>query len=296
MTMNHSTYKRPWGLVVAHAISSVVLYPLCYYVLRYRRKTVRHNLSLCLPHYSEQQRREIERSFYRRFADMIVETICGWHMSPEVMLRHLQTEGMEPLMADTKRYGGSLVTLGHFFNWEWVSDYGNQFAPYGVIGSGAYKQLTSPFFDRLMLRIREKRGGLLVEHMSLLRTMVRLRKEATPTCFIMIADQRPEGHSAYQDVTLLGQETKMLTGSETLAAKFGYPVYYARMSSPKRGFYRVELIRIYDPETDKDLPMGTVTERYTRLLETNIQDYPDGWLWTHNRFWADPVFAQRAQK
>lgn len=291
--MNHSTYKRPWGLVVAHAISSVVLYPLCYYVLRYRKKTVRHNLGLCLPHYSEQQRREIERSFFHHFADMIVETIYGWYMSSEVMSQQLETEGMEPLMADTKQYGGSMVALGHFINWEWGSHYAYRFAPYGVLLSGAYKRLTNPFFNKWMLRIREKKGGLYVEHLSLLRTMVRLKKDGTPVCYIMLSDQRPEGHSVYQDVMLLGQETKMLTGTETLATKFGYPVYYAYAGRLGRGRYSIRFIKIYDPAQDKDVPMGTVTERFTRLLETNIQDYPDGWLWTHNRFWADPVFAQK---
>ena len=37
-------------------------------------------------------------------------------------------------------------------------------------------------------------------------------------------------------------------------------------------------------EHTKDLPEFAVTEKYMRLLEDNIRECPELWLWTHNRW------------
>ena len=141
-------------------------------------------------------------------------------------------------------------------------------------------------FDRLMREIRASRGGFLVEMDGLLRVMVARRKDpdAAPTFYAMLSDQRPRRKAARYEVTFFNRRVGMLAGTEQLAVRFRYPVYFIQIHCRARGHYELTPVLIYDPEADAALPPGAVTERFTRLLEDNIRREPSRWLWTHKRF------------
>ena len=80
----------------------------------------------------------------------------------------------------------------------------------------------------------------------------------------------------------LNQETAFLDGGEVLARKFGYAVTYVHITSPKRGYYRARFELITD-EPATTAP-GEITLRYAELLEANIRQQPELWLWSHNRW------------
>lgn len=273
-------------LRLGHFMSKWFLYPLCYYVVRYRRKVVRNNLCIAFPDKDPYEIKRLEKSFYLGFADMFVEVLVGWHFSEEDMRRFVVIHDMERISEHCKHYGGALFMLGHFLNWEWMVDYANQFADYGLECGTVYKRLANKFFDRLMYKLRSRRGGFLVEMDRLLRVMVGYRNSAGKhtVCYAMLADQRPRRNSACYNVTFLNRHTGMLAGTEQLAVRFHYPVYYVRFHCCKRGCYEITPVIVYDPDKDAVLPAGAVTERFTRLLEENIRREPSRWLWSHRRF------------
>ena len=47
-------------------IADALVYPLMYYVVRYRRAIVAKNLRMSFPEKSDKQRKELERRFYHR--------------------------------------------------------------------------------------------------------------------------------------------------------------------------------------------------------------------------------------
>ena len=67
-----------------------------------------------------------------------------------------------------------------------------------------------------------------------------------------------------------------------LGRKFGYPVFYAVITRPKRGYYNVDMqLLSATPEKSAE---GEITAAYARALENNIKLQPELWLWTHNRW------------
>ena len=56
------------------------LFVLIYHVVRYRRRLVDENLSVCFPAKDEAWRKATGRRFYRNFADYIVETLKLLHI------------------------------------------------------------------------------------------------------------------------------------------------------------------------------------------------------------------------
>lgn len=286
-------------LSVGHFFSKWLLYPLCYYLIRYRRKAVRENLLMAFPEKSPKEICRIEKDFYLAFSDMIVEMLIGRHFSEADMRRFVVINNKEEASECCKRYGGGFFMLGHFLNWEWMVDYANQFADYGIECGTVYKRLTNSFFDRLMHRLRSRRGGFLVEMNQLLRVMVARRKDpdAVPTGYAMLADQRPRRNGTQYRTAFFNRNVGFMTGTEQLAQRFCYPVYYARYRCLGRGRYEMTLVLIYDPDTDTHLPLGTVTERFVRLLEEDIRKEPSRWLWSHRRFaGSTPVDSTPADK
>lgn len=60
---------------------SDIIYPIVYYVVRYRRKVVETNLEKSFPEKSYKERSIIERKFYRFFCDIFMETIKEMHFT-----------------------------------------------------------------------------------------------------------------------------------------------------------------------------------------------------------------------
>ena len=62
-----------------------LVYPLIYYVIRYRRKVVRRNIEASFPDKSITERRQLEKHFYHQFADLFAEIVHGYRASEEDM-------------------------------------------------------------------------------------------------------------------------------------------------------------------------------------------------------------------
>lgn len=286
-------------LSVGHFFSKWLLYPLCYYLIRYRRKVVRENLLMAFPEKSPKEICRIEKDFYLAFSDMIAEILTGRHFSEEDMQQFFVLNNSEIAAESSKHYGGAFVMLGHFMNWEWMTGFATRLAALDVDSGIVYKRLSNKFFDHLMLRLRGQNGGQVIEMNQLLRVMVKQKKQsdAQPMLYAMLSDQRPRRSATQYQTVFLHRNVGFLTGTEQLAQRFRYPVFYTRYRCLGRGHYEMTFVRLYDPDTEPDLPLGTITERYARLLEEDIRQYPSQWLWSHRRFaGSTPVDSISADK
>ena len=97
------------------------LYYIVYYVVKYRRRLVRKNLTESFPEKSEQEIIKIEKKFYHYFTDIILESVKMATISPKEIQRRMKLMNVEGLK-ETMRTGKSAsVFMGHYGNWEWVS-------------------------------------------------------------------------------------------------------------------------------------------------------------------------------
>ncbi|MGM9825367.1 MAG: lysophospholipid acyltransferase family protein [Paludibacteraceae bacterium] len=265
-----------------YAFASGVLYPVMYYVVRYRRGVVEKNLRRSFPDKTEAERQQIAKRFYRSFADVIVEIVHGYTASAAEMRRRVVFENEEQVKQLIAEHGAVIVMLAHMGNWEWMADFHQHLAPSGMMQANIYRRLKNRRMDRLMNDIRSQRGGVLIEKQQVLRQMLTLRKEGKQVLYGFICDQKPRPQVTRCWTTFLHQDTGFLDGSEVLAKKFGYPVLYLHITRPERGYYRTRLDLITDRPTQE--PENAITMRYAQMLEQNILEQPELWLWTHNRW------------
>lgn len=274
-------------LSVHYRFADWLIYPILFHIIRYRRALVEKNLHRSFPTYSEKEIVILEKKFYHHLADIIVEIIYGYGASAEEMKQRIIFHNEEQVFELVEKYGGAIGMLAHLGNWEWMTDFSQHLKPHNMVQANLYRELKNKRMDKLMGAIRAKRGGILIEKRQTLRQMIRLRQEGQKVLFGFICDQKPRPEVTRLWTDFLHQETGFLDGSEVLGKKFHYPVFYLHITCPKRGYYETEFILLSEhPEQTAE---NEITLQFAHELEHNIQEQPEIWLWTHNRWkWARP--------
>ena len=269
--------RLPFG--VLYALSDL-LCPVVYHILRYRRKVVRKNLTLAFPEKSDREIIKLEKKFYRFFCDLFVEVIRFSGISEKKLLKHL--EGDLTIISEILDRGQSVILMtAHYGNWEWGSAL-PLFMDKKYKSCNIYKALNNKHFMGFMNKMRSRFGAKNIETKVLLREMLRLRNDGQPAVFSLISDQRPKRHNIHLRLNFLNCDTAAITGTEELARKFDYPVVFASMNRVKRGLYKIELCpAIKQPSKLEEFE---ITKRYFSYFEKKIQENPEFWLWTHNRW------------
>ena len=257
------------------------LFYLLYYVIRYRRPIVRKNLTESFPEKSEQEIIRIEKNFYRYFTDQVLESCKMTTISPEEVSRRMKFTNVEAADAVLKSGKSIALYIGHYGNWEWVSSIplwlGKE-----VRAVQIYHKLRNESMDKLMLQIRERMGAVSVEMRKTARYITEMANSGQVSIVGFIADQSPRKKEVRHFLPFLHHNTPVLTGTEKIIKHYDFEAWFLNMKRVKRGYYEAELIRIH--ENPKDLPDFELTAIYYRMLERMIQNRPELYLWTHNRF------------
>lgn len=289
--MNHFLYYIIYGF--AYAISllpfrllylfSDALFLLVYYIVRYRRKVVKNNLSTSFPAYDEQQLLQIERRFYHWFCDYIFETFKLLSMSNEKLMRHLEFRGSEQMEQVFAEERSIALMMGHYCNWEWLSGIGLAFPHYPDAVMGLiYHPLYNAAFDKLFITIRKSHGGVCIRKQDILRHLVSSKRKNSRTLMGYISDQAPRWHNIHLWLPFLNHDTPVFTGGERIMKKMDDAVFYIDVERPKRGQY-VCTFKLVSPHASQE-PEDEITRRFFLMLEETIRREPAYYLWTHNRW------------
>jgi KDO2-lipid IV(A) lauroyltransferase len=260
-------------------VVSDLLYPLVYYIVRYRRKVVYENLHNSFPEKSDKEIQQIAKKFYRYFCDMLLETVKLFHIKPEELISRLKFKDKSQILEEYERKKHILVVLGHYGNWEWGLSLGMQI-PYNFVG--IYKPLTNRYFDQLMIRLRTQFGSEAVPMKQTPRALATYIQQGRLTILNFIADQSPHSSEIQYWTNFLNQDTPVFLGIEKFAVKTRQPVYFFCINRIKRGYYEVDVKKLCDDAST--LATHELTEMHVRLLEENIRKAPETWLWTHRRW------------
>lgn len=263
-------------------VLSDLAYYIMYYVVRYRRDIVRHNLTTSFPDKSEAEIVRIERKFYHWLCDYFVETIKLLSISDKELRRRFNIIGADKVEEYFKAGQDCAALLGHYCNWEWLSCTGMALPEGRKIGL-VYKPLRSKQFDNLFRRIRSSQpSSIVVPKNGILRELVKLRRDNIRSLFGYIADQGPRYNNIHLWLPFLNHDTGVFTGSERIIRKMKNAVFYVEMARPRRGYYTATFHLITDNAAN--VAENELTTKFFQMLEQTIQREPAYYLWTHNRW------------
>lgn len=264
---------------VFYLVSDVV-YFLVFHVFRYRRKTVKDNLNLVFPEKSSEEIAKIQKKFYAHMCDMFLEMIKSISISNEELVKRFVLTNPEEYHRIKKLDKSFIAMCGHYASYEWLNALqlqGVEHTAYGI-----YKKVKNPYFDKLARDIRGKFNGYLIPTIEATKKITALEKAGKQNVYAMIADQSPKRFKKTHWIDFMDIKVPVFIGSEVLARKLDLAVIYLKVEKVKRGHYTATLINIADhPQKE---PYFAITKKYIRLLEEQIKNDPQYYLWTHKRW------------
>jgi KDO2-lipid IV(A) lauroyltransferase len=265
-------------LFVLYLISDVLLYPLFYSLLAYRKEVVRQNISNAFPEKSPFERMRIEMDFYHYLCDLFVETIkCITISKSELQRRcqfHFDHDLTDKWFVEDRNF---LVTLGHYGNYEWFGTLLG--AEFKHQGSGPYHEMKNPYFDGMFKKMRSKFGTFMYPTYDTYRL---LAKGFDKNFQVTLANDQSAPPTKSYWTTFLNQDTSFFYGTEKIAQKYNMPVLFAKIERTKRGVYKVSFELVTEFPLDEE--PGFILEKHASLLENQIKERPEFWLWSHKRW------------
>ena len=263
---------------IFYALSDVI-YFLIYHVIGYRKKTVRSNLALALPHLSDQERKVIEKKFYQHFCDMFLEMAKTMTISEEEINKRFVITNPE-LVTEYEQKGKSIMLLAsHYASWEWLLALNKKLSFQGV---GVYKKLANKYFDKLVIDIRSKYNTKLVVTRETIPLIANNQRKGILSMYGMASDQSPKNDRIIHWGNFMGIDVPVHTGAEVLAKKYDLTVLFAKVEKVKRGYYQATLIPLTDEP--KSIPNFEITNQFIKEVEKQIHEAPEYYFWTHKRW------------
>ncbi|WP_396197497.1 lysophospholipid acyltransferase family protein [Flavobacterium sp.] len=252
---------------------------LTYRVIGYRKKTVRENLALALPHLSETERRNIEKKFYSHLCDMFLEMIKTLSISQKEIEKRFTFSNLDVYLELEKKNKSVAVLCAHYASYEWVISM-NYYIHHK--GYGIYKKIANPYFDKLVKKIRSKFKAELITTKETIATIANNYTNGELSLYGFASDQSPKKNAAYHWAPFMGHEVPVHTGAEMLAKRFDMNVIFLRTKKIKRGYYEASFEVLSDDV--KSVPNYEITDRFLQLVEQQILEAPEYYLWTHKRW------------
>lgn len=252
---------------------------LGYHVFKYRKSVVMENLSVAFPEKSTAELRSIAKNFYRQFFQVFVESIKAYRFTREDWLRRVPITNLEEVLTYLDKEIPVILMSGHTANWEWPAfSIGVQV---GYPMEFLYKPVKNQKFEKIMLQLRTRHGGLAVPKDTAVREIIKRRKQ--PRLIGIIGDQLPSIGTEKVWYDFLNRETAFYVGAERIATMTQYAVFYVDATRTGLGKYELTFKQLATPPYTKHEPIDII-RKYKDLLEVTIRNKPSDYLWSHKRW------------
>jgi KDO2-lipid IV(A) lauroyltransferase len=260
------------------------VFRLFYHASSRQRIIALHNLRHAFPEKTLDEIESIAKGVYRHLALVMAELFEMPFITRETLHEWADAEGLEHVERALAQGKGVLSVVGHFGNWELMTvAVPLMIRPMQIV----YRPLDSPVMDNLLGWSRTKHGNSLIPKGGSGKRIIRLLRENQ--MIGILSDQnvdKPEGVF----VDFFGRPACTSVGTAVLAMQSGAPVLPAFMPRMPDGRYKllilppVEIAKTDDYESD----LRVNTQRFTKVVEDIVRQYPDQWFWIHQRWKTKP--------
>ncbi|MES2575371.1 MAG: lysophospholipid acyltransferase family protein [Bacteroidota bacterium] len=255
------------------------VYLIVYYIIGYRKETVRENLALAFPNLSPKERLVIEKKSFRHLCDMFLEMIKTMTISKNEIQKRFVFTNMEVYKKLEEQDKSIAMMLAHYASYEWVISM-NAYVNFSAFA--IYKRISNPYFDKLVRDIRSKFKASLITTKQSISVIINNKRNKKLSIYGFASDQTPKVTSAFHWQTFMGVKVPVHTGAEVLAKKYNMNVIFLKVKKVKRGFYEASFEVL--SENAKEIPNYEITDHFLKLVEQQIYEAPEYYLWTHKRW------------
>ena len=262
----------------------MILISLFYHLITKSRLIVLHNLQRSFPEKNLKEIIRIAKGVYRHFAIVAAEFFDMPHINKENIHKWVEIEGLENYQEAIARGKGVLSIVAHFGNWELMTiAVPICLKPMYIV----YRPLDNPVIDNMVEYVRTMNGNVLIPKGGSGKRVIELLKENQA---IGILSDQNVAKSEGVFVDFFGRPACTGVGLAVMAMRSGAPVVPAFMARQKSGRYKfilkpaMEAVCTDDYEAD----LQVNTQRFTKIVEEIVREYPDQWFWFHQRWKTKP--------
>jgi len=229
----------------------------------------------------------IKRVFQHFTRAMLVEFLKGSDMTFAEIRDRVKLDSMESLEAAEARGKGVILIAAHLGNWEWSAKYlalaGH---PIMVIA----RQSEDEKFNALTDQIRGNGGNTVHRRGDSPRALLKTLRENGRIAIV------PDQKSEDVFVPFFGKLAGTVAGPAVLALKTGatlLPLFCPRQPD---GTYKIVMGPgiVAESTGDRDADVLRIMTQLTKIIEDIIRQYPDQWLWLHDRWRVPPPLGAEA--
>ncbi|RJP85267.1 MAG: hypothetical protein C4518_16730 [Desulfobacteraceae bacterium] len=253
-------------------------------LLRKLRNITIRNLTMAYGHEkSAKEIRRLGRAVFQHFFTAAADAARIQLYLEEGMDGYVRADNMHHLEQAMREGNGMILLTAHFGNWEmlgaWLTWKG---FPLRVVG----KPLTNPRLDDLITETRNQAGYINIARGTETREIIKTLKQGCPLGILMDQDTRVKGVF----VDFFGKKANTPVGPVLLARRFKIPIIPAFMHLEPDMTYHVECLPpIIPSETgDPEHDILADVQRCTAVYEAIIREYPEQWVWFHQRWRRRP--------
>lgn len=233
---------------------------------------------------SPADRERIARSSFAHFGQVMADLIKMPFLSDRRRHALLRLEGEDNLRRALEGGRGALIFASHFGNWEVASLPGSRMARLNII----VRELDNKLVERRLLRLRRSLGASVIyKNQAAHRVLQALRRNEITAILIDQNVLRREGVF----VDFFGRPASTTPALAAFHLRTGAPLLPLVCFTAPDGSYRLRLGRplAFQPSGRKAADVLKITQLCTKIIENQIREKPELWLWFHDRWRSRPA-------
>lgn len=245
------------------------------------------NLALAFPHKSAAEHRRILRESLLNLGRLAAEFSHMHTLTKENIgerVHFADFERWQELLTRVQ-HSGALILSGHFGNWELL---GYAHACYGFPVRIIHRRLHNALVDDVIVRERERRGNKVIRKTTAgLEVFRAIRQKAL---VVAAVDQNASGRMGVF-VPFFSRLASTSTGLAGLALAADVPVVPAFLIRENGSWrHRIEVLPPVEPVRtgNQEADLYATTAKFTAIFQHMVEQYPDHWLWIHQRWKRRP--------
>ncbi len=248
---------------------------LAYRIGGRRRAIVRRNIELCFPDLTTDERDALTRQHFAALGMSIIEMGLGRWASDEHLTSITTIEGVQHVLDAVNGGRGVILMSAHFTTLELSGRVLSlNIPPFDAV----YRKNRSAFTTEVLRTGRERSAAHTIEKRDI-KTMVRSLRDRR---IVWYAPDQSYNRKGSEVIPFFGVPSMHTTATSTLA-RLGKAVTipYFPVRLPNGSYH----LKILPPIEDfpGDDPVED-TKKYVHVLEEQVRQYPEQYLWVHRKF------------
>jgi Kdo2-lipid IVA lauroyltransferase/acyltransferase len=258
----------------------LTIFHLFYHISTKNRLITIHNLMRSFPEKQTKEILGIAKGVYRHFAIVVAEFFDMPYINKENIHKWVDVEGLENFQEGNAKGKGLLSIVAHFGNWELMTIAGPIYLkPFDIV----YRPLDNAVIDNIVEYVRTMQGNALIPKGGSGKKIMELLKDNH--MIGILSDQNVATREGVF-VDFFGRPACTGVGLAVMAMRSGAPILPAFMARQKSGKYKFILKPTIEAvcTDDYDADLVVNTQRFTKIVEEVVREYPEQWFWFHQRW------------